>query len=167
MEELTDILTPFPVESEKPRLIIVGENLGDNPETHRWRAWWERLWSGSTTGIRLSPYKVLKATSCGVWIDPFSYGKQTPNGWEWQDFGHGNRRWVSNDGGQAWAKPTQQEALHSLAIRLCRWGLRLRQDVDRMTASAHALAVIMPERKAYAETALSHFPELPRPESLK
>lgn len=166
MEDLTDLLTVKVAET--PALWVDGKTLGDNPETHRWRAWWEYTsWQGNSQSIQLRPYKVLSTTPCGAWIDPLSYGQDVPSGWEWVDIGSESRRWVSNQGAQAWAKPTQEEALHSLAVRLTRWSKRLRRDVERVLSAANTLALVMPERKQWAEVAAARFPEFPTPEALK
>src|SRR5690606_20016976 len=103
-------------------------------------AQWDHLLD-DTVGIRLQCYPVLKVTPAGAWIDPEAYHHG-----EWVT--HENfKRWVSNKGGQAWAKPTQAAALESLTIRYQRWAGRLSSDINFFMAASHTLKTIMPEHE--------------------
>lgn len=124
------------------------EDLGDDPAKHRWRAWWAQGdVSNTVAGIELRAYPVIKATPCGVWVDELA----------WRDRGAWNlsrigKRFVHNDSGQAWAKPTQEDAIKSLAIRLCRWSNRIAADARRANSAADALAKLRPDLADFAET---------------
>ena len=117
------------------------EGLGDNADEHRWRAWWEQ-----NGGIRLCAYPVVRATPCGAWIDRHAY-------YHGQWVLSGDKKFVHNESGMAWAKPTQEDAIKSIAIRLCRWTARLNSEVDRAKNAAMALDKMRPDFAQYAMTA--------------
>lgn len=109
--------------------------IADAPDEVRWRAWWDH-YKDTVRGIDLRCYPVIKTTAQGAWIDPDAYHH---GGWQFS----GNQRWVSNIGGQAWAKPKREEALHSLAIRYERWGGRLAQDIGYYRAAGSVMAALL------------------------
>lgn len=122
--------------------------LGDNPESHRWRASWYDTYDQATggskvIGIALAAYPVLKLTECGAWIGKSSYrefrGKEIT--WPWTD----ERRWVSNNSGASFAKPTQDQALHSVMYRLMRWHSKTMQDVRRLRSAGRVAHALLPE----------------------
>ena len=124
------------------------EDLADNPEKHRWRAWWASDGYSEVCGIELRAYPVIKKTPCGVWVDELA----------WRDSGKWNlptsgKRFIHNNSGQGWAKPTQEQAILSIAIRLCRWSNRIASDVSRAKSAAIALEKLRPDLADFAETA--------------
>lgn len=137
------------------------EDLGDDPASHRWRAQWSYTWDGECDGIMLTAHQVLKATRCGVWITQYSSRKPR---WvdgatvlDWEPFEPWmKRRFVNNGSMQAWAKPTREEAMHSLGIRLTRWTTNIRKEVEKARAAAHALLKLRPDDAFLANTALDN-----------
>jgi hypothetical protein len=134
------------------------EDLQDDPENHRWRAWWALSDDyGITGGIELRAYPVIKVNPMSVWIDEWACR-------DWQ-YGEGDpfKDWVScksymvkkrlchNGSGSAWAKPTQDEAIRSLAIRLCRWTSHIANDIRRAKSAIDALQELRPDLSSYAE----------------
>lgn len=120
-------------------------NLPEAPSLHRWRAYW------SEYGIELRAYPVTRLTPCGVWIDTDAYRNRTDDGWEFDDW-H-TLRWVANDSNRAWAKPTREDAIKSLAVRLTRWSQKLVNESERILRAVNALRTIRPELATYADTA--------------
>ena len=138
------------------------EDLGDSPEQHRWRAWWRRDYSGSTTGIELVAYPVIRATECGVWIDEYAWRDATKQPWEegapGYQWHHGNKpkkRLILNGSGAGWAKPTRDEAVRSLAMRLTRWASFVARDVERVVTAASAMQKLRPDLSSYPMAAKS------------
>ena len=137
------------------------DDLGDNPSSHRWRAQWVFCWAGRCKGISLSAHPVLRATPCGVWINADGYRQATKQPWEdgapgeeWVPFEPWmKKRFVMDGSGQAWAKPTREEALHSLAIRLTRWTANISSAADKAASAASVLQVLRPSDADFAATA--------------
>ena len=139
------------------------EDLGDEPDKHRWRAW--RALSdvnGITGGIELRAYPVIKVNPMSVWINADGYREATKQPWEdgapameWAPFDPAwmKKRLCHNGSGSAWAKPTQDEAIHSLAIRLCRWTNKLRNEIERAESAAKALEQLRPDLSWASEQA--------------
>lgn len=137
------------------------EDLGDDPEKHRWRAWWASD-GNETCGIELRAYPVIQKNPASVWINEDGCRQATKQPWEegapameWVPF---DARWMKkrllyNAAGAAWAKPTQDEAIRSLAIRLCRWTACLHYDMKRAESAITALEKLRPDLPAYADTA--------------
>lgn len=126
-------------------------SLGDTPNKHRWRAWWDKDYNGRVVGIALQAYPVTRVTPQGAWIDPYAYTQATRQPWEdgapaeeWVTSDVG-LRWVSDDGAQAWAKQTKEQALASLVVRLTRWAQHAMNDVKRVIASADAACALFAE----------------------
>jgi len=136
----------------KPCITKYGfEDLGDDPAAHRWRAWW----TGDgidPMGISLQPYPVIKLTPCGAWI---SRGSWRSSDGQWQNIDN-LPRIVMNRSHQAWAKPTQEAALHSLAVRLCRWSSGVARDFSRAHDAAKALAILKPDLADFADVAMEN-----------
>lgn len=137
------LFRPFPASTKAEPKISIREDIGDDPNSHRWRAYWERDYDGTITGIELVPYPVVKLTPQGAQIDPHAWR-------EWQTAGRawhltGDKRFVTNTGDQAWAKPTQERALHSVAVRLTRWARRLHNDQQNIRQAAHVLQQLRPD----------------------
>ena len=137
------------------------EDLGDEPAKHRWRAWWASG-NGVTYGIELRAYPVIKVNPASVWINQDGYREATRQPWEegapameWVPFDPSwmCKRICHNGARAAWAKPTQEEAIRSLAIRLCRWTGRLHRDVKRAESAIVVLTKLRPEWTAYPQTA--------------
>ena len=139
------------------------EDLGDEPDKHRWRAWWALSdVNGITGGIELRAYPVIKVNPASVWIDEFPCRQATKQPWE---EGAPGMEWVGpedkpvkkrllhNGSGSAWAKPTQDEAIHSLAVRLCRWTNKLRNEIERAESAAKALETLRPDLSWASEQA--------------
>lgn len=125
------------------------ENLEDDPSIHRWRAFWSPCdIDGQTGGIELRAYPVIKATRCGVWVDELAWR----DGCKWNTSNIG-KRFVHNDSGRAWAKPTQNDAIKSIAIRLTRWSSRIADDVRRAKTAADVLEKLRPDLADFAKTA--------------
>ena len=126
------------------------EDLGDDPEKHRWRAWWALSDIGSQTGgIELRAHPVIKVNPASVWIDQWAeyrHGK-------WHDCGHVKRRLLHNDANSAWAKPTQDDAIRSLAVRLCRWTGHLTRELQRAESAIKVMETLRPDLPAYTERA--------------
>jgi hypothetical protein len=123
----------------------------DAPNEFRWRAQWhEYSLDDSPMCIALQAYPVDSVTRCGAWVRPDAFW--SGGGWEpkrdWE-----RCRWVSNTGGAAWAKPTREEALHSLAVRLTRWTGRVARDVRRVKAATEALRMLRPQDVIFADRA--------------
>lgn len=118
-------------------------NFGDDPSTIRWRCWWERDYSGNVLGIRAQAYPVVKETPKGAWINPHGYYAHGAWSQPYKEL----LRWVSNEGGAAWAKRTQAEAMDSLAIRYQRWANRIIGDVGYFIEASRALEKLMPEKE--------------------
>lgn len=151
------MLVPFSLELTKvPTIHCYGyDDLGDTPQLHRWRATWEQ--DGS--GIWLQAFPVIRDTPTGVWIAKYAYRQATKQPWE--DGAPANewvyraeeRRWISNKSGASYAKPTKDDAIKSLAIRLTRWTCRIKSEYDRAMSAAETLASLRPELSLYADTA--------------
>lgn len=141
-------------------------HLGDNPDTHRWRAFWEDpITDGHACCITLRAVPVWKLTRFGAWIYPDGYGHWDGDQWVWE-LEHVSRdhcRLVMNFSGQSWAKMSQAEALKSLAVRLERHSLRLRHEVQNARIRAKALRQLQPGLEGLANTALSYVREIPEP----
>jgi len=118
-------------------------NLPEAPSLHRWRAYW------SEYGIELRAYPVTRLTPCGAWINVDAYREYGE--WEFADW-H-TLRWVANDSNRAWAKPTREDAIKSLAVRLTRWSQKLVNESERILRAVNALRTIRPELATYADTA--------------
>jgi hypothetical protein len=131
--------------------------LGDVPDSHRWRAQWFRgVYDGDPVGIIVQAHPVLRLTPKGAWIYPYG---DVGNVFFANDRQQRLvRRWVSNDGSSAWAKPTREEALHSLAVRLERWATHVRDDLDKILESADAIERLVPELALYADLVRRRFP---------
>lgn len=127
------------------------EDLDDAPGLHRWRAQWSNS-EESVDGIQLVAYPVVSVTPKGAWIDTHAWRDQHRDGPGWHL--SGVKRWVSNDGAQAWAKPTQEQALVSIAVRLHRWSQRLYHETRRLRAAAEVLKVLRPQDQSFAHRAI-------------
>lgn len=148
MRDIFTFADPEPVE---PRIIRAWrqEALGDNPDTHRWRATWFDTYSHGLSergviGIQLTAYPVIKPTPCGAWVDPHAYLDMVQSaavGWRFS----GQKRWVANDSGAAFAKCTQDEALFSIAYRLMRWNQKIIRDVRRLREAGEVCRKLLPE----------------------
>lgn len=143
---MTNLLN-FGVTAEQPLNAIhkaynMGD-LGDEPNSYRWRATWHREYDGTITGIDLTAYPVLRKTPQGAQIDPHAWRQLQRDGLEWTL--SGQKRFVTDTGDAAWAKPTQERALHSLAVRLDRWARNVRNDVIAVRNAAHVLKVLRPD----------------------
>jgi hypothetical protein len=128
------------------------DNLGDVPDLHRWRARWSNSGDGVVTGIELVAHPVVSVTRCGAWVDPNAWCERQRDGLAWHL--SGEKRWVSNDGGQAWAKPTQEAALYSIAVRLHRWSQKLYHETRRLREAAEVLKVLRPQDQSFAHRAI-------------
>lgn len=135
-----------------PAMHNYSDGLEDDPAAHRWRAQWDTGQGGPVSGIALTAYPVIRLTPQGAWIDPYAFREWRINGRAW--YLSGEKRWVSNTGGQAWAKPTRDEALHSIAIRLDRWATKLYADTVKLREAAETLRVLRPEDARWADRAL-------------
>jgi len=139
------------------------EDLEDDPTQHRWRASWVRSdYDSKVTGISLTAHPVLKETPCGVWIHEYGFRQATKQPWEegapameWVPFYEKlmKKRFVHNGSGSAWAKPTQEEAIRSLAIRLSRWSNHVASNVEKLWSAANVMEALRPEYPSYVQHA--------------
>lgn len=137
------------------------EDLGDDPASHRWRAWWALSDIGSQTGgIELRAYPVIKVNPASVWIDEWAGRQASKQPWEdgapaveWVSCGHVKRRLLHNDANAAWAKPTQDQAVQSLAVRLCRWTGHLARELERAESAIKAMETLRPDLKIHTQKA--------------
>jgi len=137
------------------------EGFGDAPASHRWRAWWSAGtgdWRDGL-GIELRCYPVVKPTGAGDWVAHHAYW----NGANWKNITAA--KLVMNGSGSAWAKPTQEFAVRSLAVRLSRWFEIQRNSVHRLKAAAVTLQKLRPDLPAYHEGILDTFSGVEIPQS--
>ena len=137
------------------------EAFGDDMAKHRWRAWWAAGtgdWRDGL-GIELRCYPVVRTTPAGVWIAHHAYW----NGANWKSITAA--KWVLNGSGSAWAKPTQDDAVRSLAVRLSRWATIQQNSVHRLKAAAVTLQKLRPDLPAYSEGILDIFAGVEMPQS--
>jgi len=140
--DLNFLLDSPGVKNSKPAITQHGfDDLGDDPSKHRWRAFWEG------DGINLQAFPILKQTACGVWICNYSIR------WNGQWDLAGPKRFIHNKSGQGYAKPTREEAMYSLAVRLTRWTNNIRRETERAEASIAALRALRPDLSRFADTA--------------
>lgn len=130
--------------------IRYAHDFGDDMRAHRWRATWDKTWDDKVQGIVVTPYAVVKNTECGAWIDPHSYWHG-----EWNLCSPDVRRWVRNDSGQAWAKPTRQIAIDSLIYRHKRWASRILNDIIYFRDVTNALGILFPDENQHVAQSLS------------
>lgn len=131
------------------------EDLGDEPDLHRWRAWWVTDGNSHVSGIELRAYPVIKKNYASVWINADAYRERTREGKQWEPFDPKwmKKRLLHNDSGSAWAKPTQEEAIRSLAVRLTRWANHLARDLEKARSAADALEKLRPNHEWAAQYA--------------
>lgn len=154
------ILHPFGETRSKPSIIkSVYEDLGDDPDNHRWRAFWCRSVFHDGIDIELRAYPVIKLNDKSVWIDEYAY--RSCGLWFPEKNAPIKKRLLHNGSGSAWAKPTQKEAIESLAIRLCRWTSHLANDLSKAQSAAKSLAELEPSLDLYAQQAIKNL-ENPR-----
>lgn len=140
-------------------------DLGDEPDQHRWRAWWASGYGTEIYGIELRAYPVISKTLCGVWINEDGYRQATKQPWEegapakeWVPFDQTwmKKRFVHDNSNQAWAKPTQEEAIQSLAVRLCRWAVHVARGTEKVRTAAEAISKLRPDLNYLAEGAIKN-----------
>ncbi len=154
---LFESLDTTPVIRFYPEGIVNGRD--DEPAKLRWRGHWDAR-SDDVISIAVQAYPVVRTTTCGAWIDPDAYVQATRQPWEEGAPGYDwvlsgtDLKWVSNDGSQAWAKQTREEAIFSLAVRLSRWAGRLHQERARCRAAAESLAILRPDLKRFSREAM-------------
>lgn len=112
--------------------------LADDPTRWRWRATFEFSSYGAREAYAvIQAYPVVKLTEMGAWIDEF--GTVCHDGTPVVRTQSGRNiagvRLVMNGSGQAWAKPTRDEALHSLAYRLKRRAEKTARDMELVMAA--------------------------------
>ncbi len=127
-------------------------DLEDDPTNHRWRAWWSGTIDGRVTGIELRAYPVIKTNPQSVWISEDA--QRCAGVWENHDPNWMRKRLCHDGASAAWAKPTQEEAIHSLAVRLTRWSNRLRSDVQKAVSAAETLKLLKPNEDWAANHAI-------------
>lgn len=126
------------------------QDLGDDPDTLRWRAWWDQQSvTDEVIGVRLQPYPVVRLTPLGAWIDPHAYRSAGAWSQPYKEL----LRWVRNDSGAAWAKPSQQLAIDSLIYRYRRWGQRCARDLSYFIAAGETLKELFPAKARIADEA--------------
>jgi len=122
---------------------------GDNPGL-RWRATWNKSYDDEVIGVLVTPYPVIKDTPQGAWIDPYAYWHG-----EWNLSASTLHRWVSNNGGQAWAKPTRKAAIDSLIYRHRRWSSRILNDIIYFRDVTNVLGALFPDEATHVAHSLS------------
>lgn len=127
------------------------DDLGDAPDSHRWRASWDKNYDGYPECIILTAHPVLRTTPKGAWIAQHSYREATKQPWEdgapgleWVTFGT-KGRFVLNGSGMSWAKMTREEAIASLAYRMERWAQKIVHDYRRVVAAVDTMERIRPD----------------------
>ena len=149
MSGLMDIISFDQVRIERAIRKDSFVDMQDDPDAHRWRAWWDQSVIDEVIGIKLQPYPVVRVTPAGAWIDPHAYR----SGDSWSQPNKELLRWVSNDGGAAWAKPSQQLAIDSLLYRYRRWGQRCARDLSYFIAAGETLKELFPAKARVADEA--------------
>jgi hypothetical protein len=137
------------------------ESFGDDPALHRWRAWWANGtgdWRDGL-GIELRCYPIVRKTNAGAWIAHHAYW----NGKNWKHISAA--KLVMDKSGSAWAKPTRDEAVRSIAIRLSRWFAIQRHSVHKLKAAAVTLQKLRPDLPSYTEGILETFSGVELPQS--
>ncbi len=143
------------IEQIAPRITeSISEEMPDDPALLRWRAWWNKGWDGKMLGVELRCYPVVRKTPKGAWIDPHGYRQWGSGKMEWAEPRKELLRWVSNDGGQAWAKQTRQDAIDSLIYRHKRWAIRILNDITYFMGASNALSALFPDKADQADMAL-------------
>ena len=129
------------------------QHLDDAPDLHRWRASWAPSDMDNVVGgIMLAAYPVIKSTKCGAWINKDGY--LSGNVWEEFDEKWMRKVFVHNNSNKSWVKPTQDEAIRSLAVRLDRWATHVRRDVERIRGAADVLARLRPDLESFSAKAV-------------
>lgn len=141
----------FLLQKELPPVpaITYQHNWSDDADQMRWRAYWDKSYYGEIRGVIVKPYPVIKTTPQGAWIDPLAYWHGV---WNLSD--KALHKWVSNDGGQAWAKPTRQIAIDSLIYRHKRWSSRILNDIIYFRNVTNALGALFPQEARHVAQAL-------------
>lgn len=134
-------LLGFPTVSGRPSIEYNESELAavDDPEHIRWRAEW--LYGGDDqvpVGIMLYAHPVVRKTPAAAWIDKFAFRvtcAPQPDGSTRRWALTGDHKLVYDGSSAAWAKPTREEALQSLGVRLLRWRSHVARDVERINAA--------------------------------
>ena len=140
---------------ELPALMLFPyEELSDDPLTHYWRAeWYYPFNDDSPVSIQLIAYGVYKTTMKGAWIDPTSWlniGRYNDDGSVVRKWNFGdkyNHKFVITGSRRSKFKPTKDEAIKSLAIRLNRRAGRAVREMRRLTSCAFAYETLFPDRQ--------------------
>jgi hypothetical protein len=126
--------------SNEPTIVIApNPAFGNDPDSHRWRARWNRDFDNVIVGIRLEAFPVIRKTEFGVWVDPFAWWYH--NKWEFSTEG---AKWMSNTSAASWAKPYQKDALHSLTVRYQRWSSHVRKDIEDIIRAGWCARKLLP-----------------------
>lgn len=127
------------------------DDLGDAPDLHRWRAYWENGEENLPDCIVLQAHPVIKLTPMGAWVAQHAYREAKKQPWEegapgyvWNTFGT-KGRFVLNGSGMSWAKLTQEDAIASLAYRMECWARRMVDDYRRIVAAVDTMERIRPD----------------------
>lgn len=120
------------------------DDLGDNPDLHRWRASWENDSDGYPDCIVLQAHPVVKLTPKGAWVAQHAYRDKNASGYVWNTYGT-KGRFVLNGSRMSWAKLTQEEAIASLSYRMECWARRIVNDYRRVVAAVDTLERIRPD----------------------
>ena len=123
-------------------------DMKDDMRVVRWRATWDRSYDGSVIGVLVEPFPVVRNTEHGAWVDPYAYWHG-----EWNFSEKRCHKWMRNDSGQAWAKPTKESAIESLIYRHERWASRIANDVIYFHKVTAVLARLFPDKERQAKDA--------------
>jgi hypothetical protein len=142
---------------EMPRIGKYGfKHLEDDPELHRWRAFWSAGESGPCAGgIALCAYPVIKKTQSAVWIHQYADLRLYDGVYRWvyDENSKIGRKLIHNGSNSAWAKPTQEDAIKSLAIRLTRWAAHVSNEAESVLNAVKSLEALRPDLKRFSDDA--------------
>lgn len=145
------------------------DDLGDDPSRHRWRAHWAPGdLANEVSGIYLQAYPVVRLTKKGAWIDTLSYRQATKQPWEdgapsleWViSESKSAHRFIVDGSGSSWAKPTRDDAIRSIAIRLERWTRKLANEHKRAMSAVLGLRHVRPDLEHFSLRAEANLKEV-------
>lgn len=130
---------------ELPKIRMLDyEDLGDDPDTHRWRVQIAYNANNIPWALYMIAHPVIRKTPCGVWIEPYAY--RTPRSASADamnlrvfHFSAAKLRFINNGSLSAWAKPTRKEAYDSFLIRLSKWKRIVKENMYKIEMAEFVL----------------------------